>query len=123
MARFGFADSFVSQRSLDECRTAARAAIVESGAKLKGASHDTEIVGTSGSGIVIRLIGGLIAPARWFPTRLSVTLQDDGGERRVEVSVVENFGLGTLAGIEEKVGAHCKQVCADLAASLKRALL
>ena len=78
--------------------------------------------GTQGMGWAIRLLGAILAPVEWFPIRLRVTVNDDGETRLVTVMVEENFGFGTLVGVETKIRNHCEKVSNQLSAQLGRYL-
>jgi len=107
MSRFGYADSFSSKRSAQECAEAARHALSSMGCRPTAGQEGTEIEGKVGMGWAIRLIGGLIAPASWFPVRLSVSIRDGDDGRQVTVRADENFGVGSLMGVEKKMRERC----------------
>jgi hypothetical protein len=73
-------------------------------------------------GWVIRLIGGVLSPARWFPIKLHVIVRDGGEHRELTVRVEENFGVGSLLGVEKKIRAHCDDVGRQLGGFLKSRL-
>jgi hypothetical protein len=61
-------------------------------------------------GWAIRLIGGIIAPVEWFPVKLSISIHDRDNQREVALRVDENFGFGSLLGVEKKMRGHCDDV-------------
>lgn len=60
-------------------------------------------MGKQGRGWLIRLVGGLLTPASWFPVTLSVTISERSADCQITVCVDENFGFGSLIGIEKKI--------------------
>lgn len=110
MSRFGYADSFSSDRSAQECLQAARDSFLSIGCQPAAGQGDMEITGKMGMGWAIRLIGGLIAPATWFPVSLSVGVRDTGEQREITVRADENFGFGSLLGVEGKMRARCNEL-------------
>jgi hypothetical protein len=121
MARFGFSESFISGRSKDECRAAATDTLERAGSK-PSVDDRGRIVGTLGSKFLIRLLGAFLAPTTSFPVQISVAVSDAGDERQIDLRVEENFGIGSLKGIEQKVRGYCDQLGSELVATLKRAL-
>src|SRR6266540_5485249 len=107
MSRFGYADSFSSDRSAQECLQTAHDALSSIGCQPVAGQGGMEITGEMGVGWAIRLVGGLIAPATWFPVSLSVGIRDGGDRREVSVRADENLGFGTLLGVEKKMRARC----------------
>ena len=107
MSRFGYADSFSSERSAQECLQTARDSLSSIGCQPVAGSSAMEITGKVGMGWAIRLIGGLIAPATWFPVSLSVGVHDAGDRREITVRADENFGFGSLLGVEKKMRGRC----------------
>ena len=110
MARFGYANSFSSNRSVSECLQVARDVLASAGCKNVDGQGGAEITGTAGMGWAIRLVGGLMAPATWFPVKLSVSIVDAGDRREINVRADENFGVGSLLGVEQKMRSRCDEL-------------
>ncbi len=122
MSRFGYEDVFSSKRSAQECAQAAREAFSTIGCRPTEGQDGTEFTGKAGMGWAIRIIGGLIAPATWFPVSLSVRITEGDAGRLVAVRADENFGVGTLAGVEEKMRARCDELGGRITHLLKTRL-
>jgi len=122
MSRFGYAGCVSSDRSPQECLQAVRDCFLAIGCQPGAGANDMAISGKMGRGWAIRLVGGLIAPATWFPIRLTVSLHEKDGRREIAVHVEENFGIGSLIGIEEKARSRCDAVGQDLVRLLKHRL-
>lgn len=122
MPRFGYADSFSSQRSVEECVLAARDALTSVGCKSVVNRGEKEVAGKIGMGWAIRLLGGLMTPPNWFPVSVWVSVIDAGDRRDVQVHADENFGPGSLLGIEQKVRARCNDLGVQINQSLKSRL-
>lgn len=119
MSRFGYTESFFSARSGQECLQAAADALSSLGCRPAPAADGTEVSGSMGKGWAIRLLGAVIAPVEWFPVRLSIGVRDTGKQREVTLRVDENFGPGSLVGVEKKIRAHCDGLGGRLSRLLK----
>lgn len=122
MSRFGYADSFATGRSAQECLDAARDALVTLGCRPEPGRNDMEISGRTGKGWAMRLLGGMIAPASWFPVRLSVSIHEEGDQREVSLRADEDFGSGSLWGVEQRMRKYCDDVGSQLGRLLRTGL-
>src|SRR4051812_11564255 len=129
MSRFEYSRSYSTTASATACDEAAEKALSETGCKKIGyrqfgPERKFEYFGTVGMGWVFRLIGGILAPATLFPVRLLVSVADNRVAREITVTAAEDFGFGTLFGIEKKMRMRCDDLAAqmveDLAAHLSR---
>ena len=123
MSRFGYADFFSSDRSARECLQAARDSLSSIGCQPRADQGGMEISAKTGMGWAIRLIGGLIAPATWFPVRLSVGSRDSGDRREIAVRADENFGVGSLLGVEKKMRTRCDDLGNQISQLLRTRLV
>ena len=122
MSRFGYAEVFSSKRSAPECAEAARDVLSSIGCRPIASQDGTTFTGKVGMGWAIRLIGGLIAPATWFPVSLSVGISEGTDGRLVAVHADENFGFGSLLGVEKKMRARCDDLGEQITHLLKTRL-
>ena len=122
MSRFGYAESFTTGRSTQECLDTARDALSTLGSRPEPSQNDMEISGRIGKGWAMRLLGGLIAPVSWFPVRLAVSIHEEGGQREVSLRADENFGAGSLRGVEERTRKYCDDVGGQLSRLLRTRL-
>lgn len=122
MARFGYAEAFSSKKSAQECVEAARDALSSIGCRPISGQNAAEVTGRVGMGWAVRIIGGLIAPATWFPVKLSVGIRLGANRREVTVCADENFGFGSLLGIEKKMRARCDDLGNQVSHLLKTRL-
>ena len=83
------------------------------------AQGGTEYAGKVGMGWAVRLIGGLISPATWFPVRLAVTIIDSTEGHQISVTSEEDFGFGSLVGVETKMRARCDDLEKQITHNLK----
>ncbi len=118
----GYSDVFSSNSESQLCIQAAHEALTSLGCKPSAEENGAQVNGKMGMGWAIRIIGGMIAPATWFPVKLLVSVQDSGGQREVNVQVDENFGIGTLAGIKDKMQGRCDDIGSQLSSVLKERL-
>lgn len=122
MSRFGYNDSFLSAKASQECLQAATEVLSSLQCRPSPNEEGTEIGGRLGKGWAIRLIGGLIAPEEWLPVRLSVGVRDSGDQRKVTIRVDENFGRGSLLGVEQKMRDHCDALGGEVSRLLRSRL-
>ena len=110
MSRFGYADSFSSEKSARDCLQAAQDSLSSIGCQPRASQGGMEITGKMGMGWAIRLVGGLLAPATWFPISLAVGIRDAGERREITVRADENFGVGSLLGVDQKMRTRCDEL-------------
>lgn len=107
MPGFGYVDFFSSDRPAQECLQAARESLSSLGCRKVAAQDAMEVTGKVGMGWVVRLIGGVLAPATWVPVSLFVGVRDLGDRREITVRADENFCIGSLLGVGQKMRARC----------------
>ncbi len=122
MSRFGYNDSFSSTKPAQECFKATCDALFLLGCHPVPNEDDTEITGKMGMGWAIRIIGGIIAPAKWFPVRFSADIYDKGDQRKIVISVDENMGFGFLLGMEKRLREYCDDIGSQLVRLIKTRL-
>lgn len=127
MSRFSYADSLTSNRLAPECCDAVEKSLSLVGCKAikchpMNTQDGTEYVGKVGMGWAIRILGGLISPATWFPVRLTVTVIEGIEGRRITVTSEEDFGLGSLIGVEKKMRARCDDLEKQITHNLRTRL-
>jgi len=122
MSRFGYRETFSSKRSAQECAKATLDVLASIGCNPHADLDGTEITGKVGMGWAIRLIGGLIAPATMFPVRLSVGISEGTDGRLLTVRADENFGIGSLLGVERKMRDRCDALGKQITHLLKTCL-
>lgn len=110
MSRFGYSNTLSSKSSFQECVKSAHDVLSSLGCRPSHSQDGTELTGKVGMGWVIRIIGGLIAPAKWFPVKLSVRICEETDGRLVAICADENFGLGSLLGVEKKMRTRCDEI-------------
>lgn len=114
MPRFSYQDQIATSASVDESIDAARSALAELGAKPRAVDGvaDGVVVGGLGSRLRVRLIGLTFGSVETLPIKIRVEVIDQGTDRSIRLDVAEDFGFGSLAGVEGKCRTRCQVVLA-----------
>lgn len=112
MSRFSYEDQLTTSASVDEAADAVRHALTRLGAKPESAGE--VVVGRLGSQWKVRLLGLALGSISWMPLRITVEVADPGPVRSIRLDVAEDFGYGSLAGVEGRARARCQEVLTQL---------
>ncbi|MCE6959596.1 hypothetical protein LAZ40_11065 [Cereibacter sphaeroides] len=125
MSRFAYTGVQQTGLSLSPCCDAVEKAMRLAGCKsverVEQASACVAFTGTTGNSLGLRLLGALLAPASWIPVRLTVKVEENSGTGELVIRTVaeENFGFGSLIGVEKKFRAHCELLEKQLAEAIR----
>ncbi len=79
------------------------------------AGTETELVGRLGSGLKVRLLGAQLASPDSLPVIVRARTSPTPGGSEVRVAVSENFGFGSLVGVEDRFQSRCAQLATQIA--------
>ncbi|MFN3255007.1 MAG: hypothetical protein ACE37B_04880 [Ilumatobacter sp.] len=85
--------------------------------KGKIASADDGLTAKFGSQVMIRLIGGWIAPTKFFPVKATATFAASDAGTDVRIHVGDAMGVGTKKGMTKKYEQAVNELADHLAAA------
>ena len=127
MARFDYRRSISVGNTIKECLASAEKALLLSGGSNveslpTSADEVAKLTCSVGKGWALRLLGVPLSPRSWIPVRLMVLISDKGTSRELTTIAEDDFGFGSLVGVEKKFRARCEDLEKQLAHNVKLSL-
>jgi hypothetical protein len=115
-ARFGYHVTVTGAGDTSALLGAARAAILKHGGSINGETP-AMLVADFGSQATLRLLGAFFTPRQKWPVKLQCEVAPDG-KPALHLTTSEDFGFGTLVGIEGKFRERCQSLLTEVAADV-----
>ena len=127
MARYDYRRSITVTNTTKECFAAAEKAIRLCGGIIieslpTDKNEAVKLTCSVGKGWALRMLGAFLSPRNWIPVRLTVLVVDTDTSREVTTIAEEDFGFGSLVGVEKKFRARCEELEKQLAHNVKLSL-
>ena len=127
MARFDYRHTIVVENTKKECLAATERALrLCGGINIESLPTDSDdaakLTCGVGKGWALRLLGVPLSPRNWIPVRLTVLISDKGASRELTTIAEDDFGFGSLVGVEKKFRARCEELEKQLAHNVKLSL-
>jgi len=127
VARFDYRSSITVINSKKECLVAAEKALQLCGGKNveslpTGSDQLAKLTCTVGIGWALRIVGAPLSPRNWIPVRLTVLIENVENGKKMTTIAEDDFGFGSLVGVENKFRARCENLQQQLAHNIKLSL-
>ena len=102
MSRFFYAGSITTTSGIAECQQAIQSAFLLV-KKQPFINHDgSYFQATLGNQFLFRFLGAFFASDSMYPMIVKISLTQENDQRIIDIQVHEDFGFGTLWGVETK---------------------
>jgi len=102
MARFHYEGTVTTTKSKQECIDGIKKTLSGLGGKVVSNTAQDTFTSSLGNNMMFRFLGAFLASDSMWPMIANIKLEEDGAGHVLKITVEEDFGFGTLFGVETK---------------------